>query len=102
MNVAKVAISLPRRTLESLDRASRKAKISRSAAVARAIEVWLADAAAPDEREQRYIEGYREHPETPDETAAVASGLGDGWGPWHDGPPDDAPPRAMRRGRGTR
>lgn len=81
-NVAKVAVSLPAKTLRSLDAASRRLGRSRSAVVALAIEEWLAGNGEPSEEERRYATGYLRHPEGTAEIAAIAAAATASWEPW--------------------
>ena len=60
---AKVAISLPKATLEELDRECKKRNEPRSALIRRAVQHFLKrDKLARDI--QRYVEGYRKKPDT--------------------------------------
>jgi metal-responsive CopG/Arc/MetJ family transcriptional regulator len=75
----KIAVSLPSETYRKLETARRKHGISRSAAVKRAIDAWLASA----ERERRireYVEGYERTPENPREISAWENN--EAWGEW--------------------
>lgn len=58
----KVAISLPKETFARLEKARKKGRLSRSAAVQRALEEWLA-AIDRNDRCRAYIEGYKRIPE---------------------------------------
>jgi metal-responsive CopG/Arc/MetJ family transcriptional regulator len=79
--VAKVAVSIPRDTLRSLERARARLRKTRSAAVTEAIEKWLrAEQVGEDDR--RYVEGYLRHPEQSGETAAVAEVAAATWERW--------------------
>ncbi len=80
-SVAKVAVSIPMETLKSLERARKRLRKTRSAAVTDAIEKWLhAERIGEDDR--RYVEGYLRHPEQPNETAATAEAALTAWEPW--------------------
>lgn len=59
---AKVAISMPREIFRSVERTRRRLHLARSEAVVKALEAWLRQL---EERVavQRYIAGYRRHPE---------------------------------------
>ncbi len=59
----KVAISLPKEEFRLVERRRRQLKLSRSAAVARAITEWL-HASQEDQQVCQYVEGYRRHPES--------------------------------------
>lgn len=59
----KVAVSLPKEAFRLVERRRRHLKLSRSAAVARAIAEWL-HASEDDQRVRRYVEGYHRHPES--------------------------------------
>jgi metal-responsive CopG/Arc/MetJ family transcriptional regulator len=61
-NSAKVAISMPARTLGALDRAARRLRLSRSAAIAQAVDDWLRAHDVSDE-DRRYVQGYLDKPE---------------------------------------
>ena len=62
----KVAISLPKEDFKLLEAIRKRIGISRSALIDRAIRSWLAK---QEEKEmvRQYIEGYKRHPETPEE-----------------------------------
>jgi metal-responsive CopG/Arc/MetJ family transcriptional regulator len=84
MNVDKIAVSLPKETLRSLESARLRLRRSRSAVVAEAVAEWLA-AHGESDAERKYVEGYRRHPETPRETAAraaAAAAVVATWEPW--------------------
>lgn len=80
-NVAKIAVSLPKATLASLERARRRLRTSRSAVVTRAIEEWLGthEASVAD---RRYAEAYLKTPERTDELARIAAAATSSWEPW--------------------
>lgn len=80
-NVAKVAVSIPRDTLKSLERARARLRKTRSAAVTEAIEKWLR-AEEVGEDDHRYVEGYLRHPELSGETATVAKAVAATWERW--------------------
>jgi metal-responsive CopG/Arc/MetJ family transcriptional regulator len=80
-SVAKVAVSLPIETLESLERVRARLRKTRSGAVTEAIERWLqAEEVGADER--RYLEGYLRYPERVDAAATVAGAVVATWEPW--------------------
>jgi hypothetical protein len=80
-SVAKVAISLPVETLQSLERVRARLRKTRSGAVTEAVERWLqAEEVGDDER--RYLEGYLRHPERIDEARAVAGAVVVTWESW--------------------
>ena len=68
--VVKIAISLPGDLLEAVDRECKARAESRSQFFQHAVETFIRQAR---EREAvgRYIQGYREQPETDEEVAAV-------------------------------
>ena len=70
MKTIKTAVSLPARTYKRIETLRRKAKKSRSAIYAEALEKL---AAAEDARvaDERYAEAYRRMPETPEELAGL-------------------------------
>jgi metal-responsive CopG/Arc/MetJ family transcriptional regulator len=70
--VVKVAISLPEELLEQIDRASSQAGISRSDYFRQAA-VNLLDAKT-DADIKRYVQGYRDNPEGPDEIEEARAG----------------------------
>ncbi len=61
--MAKIAISLPDETLNAIERKRKASGESRSAFVRRAIEQHL-KAESEAEQEARYIQGYRDFPES--------------------------------------
>ena len=60
---AKVAISMPRETFRSVERARRNLKLGRSEAVVAALRNWLREQEEA-EMVRQYVEGYRRHPES--------------------------------------
>jgi metal-responsive CopG/Arc/MetJ family transcriptional regulator len=80
-SVAKVAVSLPRRTLALVERERRRTGKSRSAVVADALDAWINDRAL-DEADRKYAEAYLRHPERTDEVGVVAAAVVAGWEPW--------------------
>ena len=79
--VAKVAVSIPRETLRSIERARARLRKTRSAAVTEAIEKWLrAEEVGEDDR--RYVQGYLRRPEKNADLAAVAEAITAGWERW--------------------
>jgi len=79
--VAKVAVSIPRTTLRSLERVRKRLHRSRSAVVTLALDRWLREQEFGSE-DQRYVRGYLEVPERTDEVAAVAAAAAAEWEPW--------------------
>lgn len=61
-----VSVTLPVKLLEDLDRKLIKGKSSRSAVVRHLLEQALSRVEERDDIE-RYVKGYREHPQTEDE-----------------------------------
>ncbi len=80
--VAKVAVSLPAKTLHSLDAARRRLGRSRSAIVAQAVQEWLAAHGEPSDEDRRYAEAYLRQPEATADVAAVAAAATAAWEPW--------------------
>ncbi len=78
---AKIAISLPAKTLREVEITRKKLGQSRSALIARAIEHWL-HANAMSKEDELYVQGYLRHPERTEETAVVASEIIKQWTPW--------------------
>ena len=76
---AKIAISLPPKTLATLERKRRELKKSRSAIIVEALEALFTRATLSDE-ERRYIAGYVAHPEHEQDAAAIAAASA--WGEW--------------------
>jgi metal-responsive CopG/Arc/MetJ family transcriptional regulator len=79
---AKVAVSLPAKTLRALDAASRRLGRSRSAVVSQAVEDWLAAHGEPSEEDRRYAEAYLRRPEPTAELASIAGAATSAWEPW--------------------
>jgi metal-responsive CopG/Arc/MetJ family transcriptional regulator len=69
---AKVAISLPKETLEELDRECKKRNEPRSALVRQAVDHFLKQEKLARDV-QRYIEGYRKKPETQEDKRLSSS-----------------------------
>ena len=80
-NVAKVAVSIPRETLRSLERARARLRKTRSAAVTEAIQKWLATEEMGED-DRRYVQGYLRRPEQSAEIAAVAEAVTATWERW--------------------
>ncbi|MBE7484129.1 MAG: ribbon-helix-helix protein, CopG family [Polyangiaceae bacterium] len=79
--VTKLAISLPAATAKSLEKVRAKKRLSRNAAIAEAVEQWVAAQQMAD-ADRKYVEGYLCTPEGPEETAATAKGATTSWAPW--------------------
>ena len=79
--VAKVAISIPRSTLRSLERVRKRLRRSRSAVVTLALDRWLREQELGSD-DQRYVRGYLEVPERIEEVEAVAAAVAGEWEPW--------------------
>ncbi|MCC6667352.1 MAG: hypothetical protein V9E82_04100 [Candidatus Nanopelagicales bacterium] len=79
--VLKLAISLPIATAKSLEKARAKKRLTRSAAIAEAVDHWIA-AQQVDDADRKYIEGYLHAPEPGDEVTATAKGATSRWEPW--------------------
>ena len=80
MKSAKVAISLPTKTLQSLERVRKRLRLNRSEAFQQAVTVWLATKET-DPRIAEYIRGYETHPDDPAETLAMAAAWAQGLEP---------------------
>ena len=81
-NVAKVAVSLPAKTLRDLDAARRRLGRSRSAIVSEAVNGWLAAQGEPSDEDRRYVEAYLRQPENAVEAGAIAAAATSQWEPW--------------------
>jgi metal-responsive CopG/Arc/MetJ family transcriptional regulator len=81
-NVAKVAVSLPAKTLRSLDATRKRLGRSRSAIVSQAVEEWLAAQGEPSDEDRRYAQAYLRQPESTAEVAATAAAATSTWEPW--------------------
>ncbi|MBI4289434.1 MAG: ribbon-helix-helix protein, CopG family [Chloroflexi bacterium] len=68
--VAKIAISLPKETLDAIEKEREATGESRSELLRRAVEAFLRER-RQSEAIERYVRGYREHPETAAEVAAA-------------------------------
>ena len=79
----KIAISLPAELLEAAERERKVRGESRSQFFCQAVETFLRRA-REQEAVERYVQGYREKPETDEEVAAVhqASSVVLGQEPW--------------------
>jgi metal-responsive CopG/Arc/MetJ family transcriptional regulator len=71
-NAVKIAISLPPRTLASVEKERRKRGESRSEFFRQAVQAFLRDLQQRKDVE-RYVQGYVEHPEQSDEVDAIRS-----------------------------
>jgi metal-responsive CopG/Arc/MetJ family transcriptional regulator len=80
-STAKVAVSIPRRTLALVERARRRSGKSRSAVVAEALEAWL-QMGATAEADRKYAEAYLREPELVDERSAIAAAAVSTWEKW--------------------
>lgn len=65
-NAIKIAISMPKKDFKLLEAIRKRMKISRSALIDRAIHYWLTKK-EEEEMVRQYIDGYKRHPETPEE-----------------------------------
>ncbi len=82
---ARIAVTVPSRTFAALEEARRKAGLGRSAAVAQAIEDWVAARADhPRGANARYVEGYLRFPEDLASIAPVAEAAIASFGAWTD------------------
>lgn len=62
----KVAVSLPKAQFRVAEKRRRLLHVSRSAMVREALHQWL-KAAEEQEASRQYLEGYRRHPQSPQE-----------------------------------
>lgn len=95
MTAAKIAVTVPRETLDAVEKRRRTLGISRSAAVTAALKAWLDDVRMTAE-ERRYLLAYLRQPETVAEIRdgrAVAAAAASAWESW------DAQPKAKRSRR---
>jgi metal-responsive CopG/Arc/MetJ family transcriptional regulator len=81
--MARIAVTVPRRTLAALEQACRCTRRSRSSLVAEALDAWLRRGAVDDE-DRRYVQGYLRVPERADDAGAIAAGAVAYWEPWND------------------
>jgi len=81
---AKMAVSMPGDTYAGLEAARKKAGLGRSAAVAQAVDAWVAEQREPRGPDQRYVEGYLRRPEDASALAAIAAGAVATLGEWSD------------------
>ncbi len=79
VHTMKIAVSLPERTLRGVEIARKRFGRTRSSIVAEALEAWLA-VHSTEERDRRYLEGYKRWPE-PDE-GTVAAAVMNTWDSW--------------------
>lgn len=80
-NAAKVAVSIPAKTLRRLESARKSLGRNRSSIVTEAVERWL-DEQEGGTADHRYVEAYLAVPESTGEGAAVAAAVVSGWEPW--------------------
>jgi metal-responsive CopG/Arc/MetJ family transcriptional regulator len=79
----KTAITIPKEDYKIIESLRRKLKKSRSEIISGAVHAWLKEQHTKI-LERQYEEGYRKHPETPEEIAqieAMASIIGEVWEP---------------------
>ena len=81
--MARIAVTVPRRTLTALEQARRRTRRSRSSLVAEALDAWLRRGAM-DAEDQGYVRGYLRVPERADEAGAIAAAAVASWEPWDD------------------
>lgn len=84
MTAAKIAVTVPRETLDAVEKRRRTLGISRSAVVTAALEAWLQDASMTTE-ERRYLLAYLREPETVQElrdSRTLAAAVASTWEPW--------------------
>ena len=79
-SAAKIAVSLPEKTLRSLERTRKKLKLNRSQAIQQAVTVWLATKES-DPRVAEYIRGYQMAPDDPRETKGLVEAWAEGMEP---------------------
>ena len=78
MPATKIAVSVPKDLLEQVENVRRREGLTRSAVVESGLRAWLR-ARRDAERVRRYIEGYRQHPESDDEIAEAAAVVRASW-----------------------
>ncbi len=66
MKAAKVAVSLPQKTFEQVERLRQELGLARSVAVLEALTLWL-HKKKEEKLEERYVKGYQRKPERPAE-----------------------------------
>ena len=66
----KVAVSLPKAQFQSIEKQRRSLHVSRSAMVREALSQWL-KRFEEQEAMRQYVEGYRRHPQSPQEIRAM-------------------------------
>lgn len=71
MPATKIAVSIPKELLDQVENVRRREGLTRSAVVESGLRAWLR-ARRDAERVRRYVEGYRQHPESDDEIAEAA------------------------------
>jgi len=71
-NTIKVAISIPKKDFKLLEAIRKRMKISRSALIDRALHYWLTKK-EEEKMVRQYIDGYKRHPETPEELKELAA-----------------------------
>ena len=62
IQTAKIAISLPKATLEAIERRRRELGLDRSSAITEAVRLWLSEK-EKQALEEKYIQGYKRNPE---------------------------------------
>jgi hypothetical protein len=93
-HTAKIAVSLPAKTLRSVEVIRARLGRSRSSVVAEALEAWLRGRTATAE-DLRYLEGYGRFPEPAE--SSVAAAIMETWDDW--GSAVSSPPRGKRARR---
>jgi metal-responsive CopG/Arc/MetJ family transcriptional regulator len=62
VNTAKIAVSLPKKTLAEVEHIRHELGLARSAAISEALNLWL-HRKEEEGLEERYAKGYTRHPE---------------------------------------
>lgn len=90
-HTVKIAVTVPARTLRSVEAARRRLGRSRSSIVAEALDAWLRSRSV-EERDREYLAGYERIPEP--EEGDVAAAIMASWDSWE---PARARPRAAKK-----
>ena len=92
-HTAKIAVSVPAKTLRSVETARRRLGRTRSSVVVEALDSWLA-AQAEGSADRAYLEAYTRQPEPAENEVAAA--IVSTWAPWEDA--SNVPPARARPG----
>ena len=74
---AKITVSVPTKTLRSLERVRKRLRLNRSEVIQQAVTVWLATKEA-DPRIAEYIRGYQTCPDDPADAIAMVKAWAEG------------------------